>query len=353
MRLRARYALLACGMGALGWRVATRVRAPTLEGQVAIVTGGSRGLGLLLARELAAQGCQLALVARDADELERARADLRARGVEPLTIPCDVGDQTQVALAVEATLERFSRIDVLVNNAGLITVGPVASMTLEDFEEAMRVMYWGTVYTSLAVLEHMRPRQSGRIVNITSIGGKVSVPHLLPYSSAKFAAVGFSEGLRAELAGTGISVTTVVPGLMRTGSHINAMFHGDAEREFSLFSLAASLPVVSMDAERAARRIVQAARCRDAELILSLPARALALGHGVAPGLTTEALSLVNRAFLPHDAHGKAQPGHEAEQQLDSSALAALTTLGSRAARHFGQRASADATPTQPSATGA
>src|SRR4051794_17857413 len=92
MRLRARYALLAGGVGALGWRLATRTRAPTLEGQVAVVTGGSRGLGLLLARELAAQGCQLALLARDTDELERARADLRARGVEPLTIPCDVGD---------------------------------------------------------------------------------------------------------------------------------------------------------------------------------------------------------------------------------------------------------------------
>ena len=311
------------------------------------MTGGSRGLGLLLARELAAQGCQLALLARDADELERARADLRTRGVEPLTIPCDVGDQGQVDLAIEATLERFSRIDVLVNNAGLITVGPVASMTLEDFDEALRVMYWGTVYTSLAVLEHMRPRHSGRIVNITSIGGKVSVPHLLPYSSAKFAAVGFSEGLRAELAGTGISVTTVVPGLMRTGSHINAMFHGDAEREFSLFSLAASLPLVSMDAERAARRIVQAARNRDAELILSLPARALALAHGVAPGLTIEALSLVNRALLPHDAHVEAQPGHEAEQQLDSAAVAKLTTLGRRAALRLGQRASVDQAPAE------
>jgi len=208
-------------------------------------------------------------------------------------------------------------------------------------------MYWGTVYTSLAVLQHMRPRRSGRIVNITSIGGKVSVPHLLPYSSAKFAAVGFSEGLRAELAGTGISVTTVVPGLMRTGSHINAMFHGDAEREFSLFSLAASLPLVSMDAERAARSIVQATRRGDAELILSLPAKALALGHSLAPGLTTEALGLVSRAILPHDARVDAQPGYAAEEELDSPAVAALTTLGRRAAQRFGQRASTHRAPTE------
>jgi short-subunit dehydrogenase len=347
MRFRARYALLAAGLGALSWRVAVGTRAPSLEGQVAFVTGGSRGLGLLLARELAAQGCQLALVARNADELERARMDLRRWGVEPLTIPCDVGDQSQVNLAIQATLAHFSKIDVLVNNAGLITVGPLASMTLEDFEEALRVMYWGTVYTSIAALEHMRPRHTGRIVNITSIGGKVSVPHLLPYSSAKFAAIGFSEGLRAELAGTGISVTTVVPGLMRTGSHVNAMFHGDAEREFTLFSLAASLPLVSMDAERAARRIVLAARRREAELILSLPARALVLGHGVAPGLTTDALGVVNRAFLPHDAHTEALPGHAAEQQLDSAAVATLTTLGRRAARHFGQRSSAGQAPVE------
>lgn len=105
----------------------------------------------------------------------------------------------------------------------------------------------------------MRARRRGRIVNITSIGGKVGMPHLLPYTCAKFATVGLSEGLRAELGREGIRVTTIVPGLMRTGSHLKAMFRGQHEQEFTWFSLGASLPLVSMGAERAAR---QSAFCR-------------------------------------------------------------------------------------------
>ena len=346
MKLDGRHALLAAaGLGVLGVRLARQGREAPLDGQVAVVTGGSRGLGLLVARELGGRGCHLALLARDADELELASADLRAGGVrEVLTVPCDVGDQGQVSQAVNAVVDRFGRIDVLVNNAGVITVGPLASMTLEDFAEAMAVMYWGLVYPTLLVLPHMRRRGTGRIVNITSIGGKVSVPHLLPYSSAKFAAVGFSEGLRAELAGSGISVTTVVPGLMRTGSHVNAMFHGDAEHEYTLFSLAASLPVISMDAERAARRIVRAARRGEAEVTLGLPAVSLALAHGLAPGLTASGLGLVNR-MLPKDPTPIPAPGRDVDARLHSSALTALTTLGRRAAYRFGQTESGQEAP--------
>src|SRR5450759_4776995 len=119
-------------------------------------------------------------------------------------------------------------------------------MEVAYFELAMDVMYWGVLYPTLAVLPQMREHKRGRIVNITSIGGKVSIPHLLPYNSAKFAAVGLSEGLRAELAMDGVTVTTIVPGLMRTGSHINAYFKGKQEREYTWFALGASLPVISM-----------------------------------------------------------------------------------------------------------
>jgi NAD(P)-dependent dehydrogenase (short-subunit alcohol dehydrogenase family) len=104
-----------------------------------------------------------------------------------------------------------ARIDLLVNNAGEIQAGPLESMALEDFERALRIMFWGTVYPTWTVLPQMRERQSGRIVNITSIGAKVAVPHLLPYTCAKFAMIGFSEGLRAELAGKGIQVVTIAP----------------------------------------------------------------------------------------------------------------------------------------------
>jgi len=200
---------------------------------------------------------------------------------------------------IQATISRFGKLDILVNNAGEIQVGPIQSMTVDDFRASMDVMYWGCVYTSLALLPHLLKRQSGRIVNITSIGAKVAVPHLVPYASAKFAAYGFSQGLHAELTGTGVGVTTVAPGLMRTGSYLNAKFKGDTEREALWFSLGATLPVTSIDAGRAARQIVKAVARGDSDVTLSLPAKALALFHGVFPGTTADILAWVNRTVLP------------------------------------------------------
>ena len=229
-----------------------------LHGQLALVAGGSRGLGLLIARELARRGATLAVCARDAAELDRAAADLRRGGGPVHTYVCDVTDAAAVNAMVAEIESRVGAVDVLVTVAGIIEVGPLTAMTREDFERSMDTMFWGPVNVTDAVLPSMRHRRRGRIATITSIGGKIAVPHLLPYSAAKFAAVGYFEGLRAELAGTGVSVTTVVPGLMRTGSHVNATFTGQQEREYAWFSLGASLPLVSIDAERAASRIVRA-----------------------------------------------------------------------------------------------
>ena len=180
---------------------------------MALVTGGSRGLGLLIARELATEGCRVAICARDAEELRRAEEDLRAHGAAgPLVLVCDVTDQAQVERLVAEVQARLGPIDVLVNDAGIISVGPAETMHVQDYADAMAVMYWGVVYPTLAVLPRMLARRRGRIVNITSIGGKVAVPHLLPYCTANFSAVGFSEGLRAELRGKGVTVTTIAPG---------------------------------------------------------------------------------------------------------------------------------------------
>ncbi len=279
-----------------------------------LITGGSRGLGLGLAREFARHGCRLVICGRDEDSLARARDELNAAGADVLAIPCDVGDQDQVDRLVAETTERFGPIDILVANAGQIEVGPFATMADADFENAFDVMFWGILRPVRAVLPAMGSRGRGRIVTITSIGGKVSVPHLLPYAAAKFAAVGLSEGLRAELAGTGVRVTTVVPGLMRTGSHLNAEFRGNPDAEYVWFSLGSSLPLISMDADRAARQIVAATIRGDAEAILSLPAAALARVHGLAPGMTTEILSLVNRLLpsAPPDGGARAL-GHQIE----------------------------------------
>ena len=283
------------------WRVVHRVRARasrTLRGRVAVVTGGSRGLGFLLARELGRQGCRVVICARDGSELERARASLVARGVEALAVTCDVSDPAAVDRLVATTLERFGQIDLLINNAGTIHVAPLEALGLGDFHDAMSGAFWGTVHTSLAVLPHMRARGSGRIVNITSIGGKVAVPHLVPYACAKFAAAGFSDGLRAEVARDGIKVTTVIPGLMRTGSSKFALFKGKARAEHAWFATAAHTPGLAMSASRAARRIIAAARRGDAQLVLGAPAKALRLAKDLLPGLTARSLSLANR-LLP------------------------------------------------------
>jgi NAD(P)-dependent dehydrogenase (short-subunit alcohol dehydrogenase family) len=299
-------------------------RLADLTDQVALVTGGSRGLGLLLARELADAGCKLAICARDEVELAQAQAKLLersgnvwhevrgngpsstppAREIEVLAVPCDVADPEQVRLMVARVLERYGRIDILVNNAGIIQVTPLENATRSDFESAMDVMFWGMYDVTMAVLSTMLERGYGRIVNVTSIGGKISVPHLLPYSSAKFAAAGFSEGLRPSLAAKNVLVTTIVPGLMRTGSVVNVLVKGDKQRETLWFSVLASLPGISMDADRAARQIVVALRRGQAERILGMPAKLAVRAQCLFPNLTASLLGVYARALpapVPED----------------------------------------------------
>ena len=222
---------------------AQAIRHYEFAGKIALITGGSRGLGLVLARHLVAAGAKVAICARDEEELERARQDLQSKGSDVFTVVCDLRDRDDVNRMVARVLEHYGQIDVLINNAGIISVGPFEEMTLDDFVEAMEANFWSGVYTTFAVLPEMRRRQTGRIVNITSIGGKIAAPHLLPYSASKFAFFGFSRGLRSELLKEGIVVTTVAPGLMRTGSPVNANFKGKNRLEYAWFSIADSLPL--------------------------------------------------------------------------------------------------------------
>ncbi|HKP13890.1 MAG TPA: SDR family NAD(P)-dependent oxidoreductase [Blastocatellia bacterium] len=302
-----------------------QVNAYSFRDRVVLITGGSRGLGLLIARELAREGARLAICARDEGELQRAQAEL-SQSAEVIAIPCDVGDRRQVEAFVEAAEQHFGHIDLLINNAGTISVGPMDVMTVEDYEHAMRVHFWGPLNATLAVLPEMKRRGEGRIVNVSSIGGKISVPHLLPYSASKFALVGLSEGLRAELAKDGIVVTTVCPGLMRTGSPRNANFKGQNEAEYAWFKISDSLPLTAINARRAARQIVEAARRGDAEVVLTVQAKAAALFHGVFPGLTADLLGLVNQLLPESGGIGIArEKGRQSESAWSRSWLTALT----------------------------
>jgi NAD(P)-dependent dehydrogenase (short-subunit alcohol dehydrogenase family) len=208
-------------------------RAIDFDGCQVVITGGSRGLGLLVARELGRHGAHITIAARDAAELDRARQDLAERGIDAATVVCDVGNRDEAARLIEDVVARTGRLDVLVNNAGVIKVGPIEHMDMRDFEEAMAVHFWGPLQTTLAALPAMRRQRAGRIVNISSIGGKIGVPHLAPYCASKFALTGLSESLRAEVAKDGICITNVCPGMMRTGSPFNAWFKGRHRDEFT------------------------------------------------------------------------------------------------------------------------
>ncbi len=280
------------------------------DGRVAVISGGSRGLGLLIARRLASEGARLAILARDSDELGRADADLSGRGAEVLSIPCDMRDRRDVEQAIAMIARRFGRIDVLINNAGIIQVGPLEHMRVEDFQEALAVHLYGPLYATLAALPHMRQRRAGRIVNITSIGGKMAVPHLLPYCTSKFALVGLSDGLRAELRRHGIRVTTVVPGLMRTGSPPNAYFKGHHRAEYAWFSLLDSLPLVSVAGDRAAARVVEACRDGRARLVITPQAFGAILFNELLPEPLTKLMSLFTRLVPPP------KPGYSPELHL-------------------------------------
>jgi NAD(P)-dependent dehydrogenase (short-subunit alcohol dehydrogenase family) len=332
MNATTKLALAAAGGGALfALRELTRERYD-FRGKSVLITGGSRGLGLVMAREFAAEGARLTIVARDGAELDRAVADLEALGAEVLAFPCDVRDQREVEGAIERAVSRYGSIDVLVNNAGVIQSGPVEHMQIADFEDALATHLWGPLYTMLAAAPHMRRQGGGRIVNIASIGGKVAVPHLVPYTTSKFALVGLSDGMRAELAKDKIVITTVSPGLMRTGSHFNALFKGQHEAEFAWFSIIDSLPVSSIDARRAAHKIVEACRRGDPSLVVSVQAKALAFLSSVFPDLTAQALKIMSR-LLPGPTDGpagdRAKTGRESQSGLAPSLL---THLSDRAA---------------------
>jgi short-subunit dehydrogenase len=309
---------------------------PSMRGKVALITG-SRGLGLAIARELGRRGVRIALCARDEQELRRACASLSLEQIEASPFPADVCNASEIAPLVKSVLGRFGRIDILVNNAGEITVGPFDTFAHTDFKHAMDLMFWAPVNLTFEVLPIMRQQRSGHIVNITSVGGRVSIPHLLPYSCAKFALVGFSTGLSSELRSQHVHVLTVVPGLMRTGSHLHAFFKGKAGDEFAWFGVLGNMPGFSVAADYAASSIVNALGRRRYVCIISLPAKILTACDAVLPETTRSILAAVNRLLLPRtNGSNYAREGSSLNATLGKT-FQALTVLGRRAASDLNQ----------------
>jgi len=270
----------------------------SFRNKVALITGGSRGLGLAIAGQICEQGGRVAILARDADELARAKAELAARGGDVLPIPCDLLDRTQIQSAVQQTLERFGQIDILINNAGIVEIGPLEHMQREDFEKSMQLHFWAAVELVSQVVPKMWSGGGGRIVNISSLGGKIAVPHMAPYTASKFALAGFSDAIRAELARYKIQVTTVTPGMMRTDSQGHAKFKGDQAAEQKWFEASTKLPFASISAERAARKILVACAQGQPALIMPWPAHFMIAANALFPNLSGYAMKIVN-SFLP------------------------------------------------------
>lgn len=326
------YALGGVLMGAaVVARALRRQRAIDLNGRVAVITGGSRGLGLLLARQLGQQGARVVIVARDEAELARAKDDLQGQDIVASTIVADVGKADEARRLIEDVVSRYNRIDLLFNNAGIMTVGPHVHMTLADYEEAMAIHFWGPLHTMRAAIPHMRAAGGGRIVNISSIGGRVGVPHLAPYCASKHALTGLSTSLSAELARDNIFVTTVHPGLMRTGSPFNAWFKGQHRYEFAWFAISGSLPILTIDARRAAAQVIDAAVHGDSDLIITWAARVAIAANGAAPDSVARVMSVANQ-LLPSavDAAGNRQ--HSGWQSSSKWAPSTLTRLSERPA---------------------
>ena len=328
---------LAAGALTIGAAFMTRAmranRRLDFRDRAVLITGGSRGLGLLVARELGAHGARITIAARDGAELERARQDLEERGVQHVaTAICDVGVRDQATRLIETVVAREGRLDVLINNAGVIQVGPLDHMSHGDFEEALAVHFWGPLHAMLAAVPIMRRQGGGRIVNVSSIGGKIGVPHLAPYCASKFALTGLSDAARGELAKDRIYVTTVCPGLMRTGSPFNAWFKGRHRDEFTWFAIADSLPMASIDATRAARELVDACRYGDAELVISLPARLAIIANAVAPEVVSLAMSLANNLILPNATDTAGDERHIGWQSRSRWAPSIATRLTEQAA---------------------
>lgn len=183
-------------------------------GRVALVTGAATGIGLTIARRLARAGYDLAIADVDATGAERAAREIQAQGRRAIALVCNVGDRGDV-LRMAATVHRtLGDIDLLVNNAGIVRLGPLASLAEEDWRDLFRVNVDGVFFCCQAVLPRMMARRGGNIVSISSWNGKLGAPNFGAYSATKAAVISLTQALAREVASLGIRVNAICPGIV-------------------------------------------------------------------------------------------------------------------------------------------
>jgi NAD(P)-dependent dehydrogenase (short-subunit alcohol dehydrogenase family) len=269
-----------------------------LRERVVVITGSDSGFGLVQARQVAAQGAIVVLAARDPGKLEQAAEAVSRDGAhDVLAIPTDVAEPEQAERLIAQTMERFGRIDVLINTAGLMIVGAEPTLSLEDIHWMMNVNFWGAVHTTRAALPYMRRARFGRIANVSSIGGRFAAPHMLPYTVSKFALTGYTKSLRPEALRDNIYVTGIYPSVIRSGGHRHAWIKGNQEAEYSWFSLGDVIPGVATSVETAAQMAIRAIQCGDPEAIIGLGARLKLAIDGIMPNWSAELMDLMENFF--------------------------------------------------------
>lgn len=188
----------------------------SIEGKTAVITGGGRGIGEAIAREMAAKGMRVVVSARSVDQLEGLAQELRDGGAEAYALPCDVTDPDQVQTLADRSIEHLGQVDVLVNNAGIAISTPLKRLTLEEWNRIFAVNVTGTFLCTKAFLPAMVERQWGRVINVASIAGLSGAAYITAYAASKHAVVGFTRCLAAEVAASGVTVNAVCPGYVET-----------------------------------------------------------------------------------------------------------------------------------------
>ena len=305
------------------------------EKPLAWVAGGSRGLGYAIAHELGEAGHRVLITARTEADLDRARVQLAAEGVDVITRVHDVRDADGARELAAEVESRYGPIEVLVAVAGVLRVGPLPDRA-EEYAEPIDIMLRGPINLVHAVLPGMQQRDRGRIGIITSIAGIIPVPHLVAYSAAKHGAVGFARALTEELSGSKITVSTIIPGLMRTGGHWHADYIGRPTAEYAWFTALSAAPLMSMDAQRAAKIIVHGVINGRRKIIFTLPARIGELVYRMAPDAVGILIGAAGR-LLPPPGDDQA-PGYQAAVAT-SKLFDRLTVLARRSVYRFNQAA--------------
>ena len=252
----------------------------TLRGKVAIVTGASSGIGEATARELAGRGATVALVARSVEKLASLERTISASGGHTIVVPTDVSDAESVRAMVERVVGEFGGVDVLVNSAGLGLSGRVAELRAEDLRYVFEVNLIGPLNCIQATLPHMKP--GGRIINVSSVVGKRAIPKVGGYCASKFALNALTDALRVEVAGGGVTVTSVYPGTTRTSFRVNSRRTKDERRGWR---------PGGVTPEKVARKIARATERGGRDVYVTFPDRLFVAGTTLFPGLTDRVLS--------------------------------------------------------------